>query len=139
MKPGLTAGMKRTRRIVVDIDRTVGFMGEALRVYATPRMVLDVEVTCRDFLAEFLSPEESSLGARVEIDHLGPTLPGMWVDLTAIITGLEERRVNFEIEIRDALDLVGRAKHVRFIIDLAKQKERIELKAARLAQLKNKD
>ena len=38
MKPGLTAGMSRTRRFEVDKDRTIGFMGEALRVYATPSM-----------------------------------------------------------------------------------------------------
>ena len=136
MKPGLTAGMQKTARVVVDTDRTIGFMGEALRVYATPAMVRDVEVTCKDFLAAYLAPEENSVGARVEIDHLGPTLRDMWVDVTATVTGIEGRRVNFEVEVRDALDLVGKAKHVRFVVDLAKQKERLEAKAARLAQLK---
>lgn len=136
MKPGLAAGMSRTQRIVVDTDRTIGFMGEALRVYATPSMVRDVEITCKDFLGEYLTPEENSVGARVEIDHLGPTLRGMWVDVTVTVTGIEGRRVNFDAEVRDALDVVGRAKHVRFVVDLAKQKERLEAKAAKLAQLK---
>ena len=136
MKSGLTAGMTQTRRVVVDTDRTIGFMGEALRVYATPSMVSDVEITCKDFLGAFLSPEENSVGARVEIDHLGPTLKDMWVDVSATITGVEGRRVSFEVEVRDALDLVGKARHVRFVVDLAKQKERLEAKAARLAQLK---
>ncbi len=135
MKPGLTAGMKKTQRVVVDTERTIGFMGEALRVYATPMMVRDVEITCKDFLGEYLSSEENSVGARVEIDHLGPTLLNMWVDVTATVTGVEGRRVNFEVEIRDALDLVGRAKHTRFVVELAKQKERLEAKAAKLAQL----
>jgi len=135
MKPGLTAGMTQTRRVVVSTDRTIGFMGEALRVYATPSMVQDVEITCKDFLGEFLSAEESSVGARVEIDHLGPTLRDMWVDVAATITGIEGRRVTFEVEVRDALDLVGKARHVRFVVDLAKQKERLEAKAAKLAQL----
>ena len=135
MSTGLAAGLARTKRIVVDTDRTIGFMGEALRVYATPSMVRDVEITCKDFLAEYLTPEENSVGARVEIDHLGPTLNGMWVDVTATVTSVEGRRVNFDVEVRDALDLVGRAKHTRFVVDLAKQKERLEAKAAKLAAL----
>ena len=135
MKPGLTAGMKKTVRVVVDTERTIGFMGEALRVYATPMMVRDVEIACKDFLGEYLSPEENSVGARVEIDHLGPTLRDMWVDVTATVTGIEGRRVNFEVEVRDVLDLVGKAKHTRFIVDLAKQKERLDAKAAKVAAL----
>ena len=135
MKPGLTAGMQQTKRVVVDTERTIGFMGDALRVYATPMMVRDIEMTCKDFLGEYLSTEENSVGARVEIDHLGPTLLDMWVDVTATVTGVEGRRVNFDVEVRDALDHVGRAKHTRFIVDLAKQKERLEAKAAKLAQL----
>ena len=135
MKPGFTVGMKKTARITVDTDRTIGFMGDALRVYATPMMVRDVEITCKDFLGEFLSAEENSVGARVEIDHLGPTLRDMWVDITATVTAIEGRRVNFEVEVRDALDTVGKVKHTRFIVGLAKQKERLEAKAAKLAAL----
>lgn len=135
MKPGLTAGMTQTRRYTVDTERTIGFMGDALRVYATPMMVRDIEMTCKDFLGEYLTPEENSVGARVEIDHLGPTLLNMWVEVTATVTGVDGRRVNFDVEVKDALDTVGRAKHVRFVVDLAKQKERLEAKAAKLAQL----
>jgi len=135
MKPGLMAGMTKTVRVVVDSDRSIGFMGEALRVYATPSMVRDVEMTCKDLLGEYLTPEENSVGARVEIDHLGPTLNGMWVDVIATVAAIEGRRANFEVEIRDALDVVGKAKHTRFVVDLVKQKERLEAKAARLAAL----
>ncbi|MBI4292144.1 MAG: thioesterase family protein [Betaproteobacteria bacterium] len=135
MKPGLTSGMSRTQRYQVTKENTIGFMGEELRVYATPYMVREIERTCRDFIGEFLGPEENSVGARVELDHLGPTLNGMWVEVTATVTGVDGRKVSFEAEVRDALDLVGRAKHVRFVVDLAKQKERLDAKAAKLAQL----
>lgn len=135
MSGKLAAGVARTRRFGVDTERTIGFMGEALRVYATPSMVRDVEATCKDLLAEYLGPEQSSVGVRVEIDHLGPTLKDMWVDVTATVTQVEGRRVGFEVEVRDALDVVGRARHTRFVVDLAKQKERLEAKAAKLAAL----
>jgi predicted thioesterase len=136
MNPGLIPGTTRTRRVEIDTERTIGFMGDALRVYATPAMVRDVEICCKDLLQEFLTPAENSVGARVEIDHLGPTMRGMWVDVTVTVTSIEGRRVAFDAEVKDALDLVGRAKHVRFVVDLAKQKERLEAKAARLAEAK---
>lgn len=136
MKAELKAGLARTRRVAIDTNRTIGFMGEALRVYSTPSMVRDVELTCLDLLAESLEPSKNSVGVRVEIDHLGPTLKETWVDITATITSVEGNRVSFEVEVRDALDVVGRAKHTRFIVDLAKQKERLEAKLVRLAGLK---
>lgn len=128
--------MSRTQRYPVTQENTIGFMGEEMRVFATPYMVREIERCCRDILGEYLGPEENSVGARVELDHLGPTLNGMWVEVTATVTGVDGRKVSFEAEVRDALDLVGKAKHVRFVVDLAKQKERIDAKAAKLAQLK---
>ena len=135
MKPGLTSGMSRKRRFEVNDENTIGFMGEGLRVYATPSMVRDIERTCHDFLGEFLSDKENSVGSRVEIDHLGPTLKGMWVEVTATLVAVDGRRVSFEAEVRDALDIVGKAKHVRFVVDLDKQRARLEAKAAKLAQI----
>lgn len=128
---GLQAGESTTRRFTIDKERTIGFMGEELRVYSTPSMLLDIERTCRDFLVQRLKDGEDSVGARVEIDHLGPTLLGMWVDVTAKVVSVEGPRVTLEVEVRDALDMVGRAKHIRFVVDKARQKQRLEAKAAK--------
>ena len=135
MKAEFQAGLTHTQRVVVDRDRTIGFMGEALRVYSTPSMVRDVEMTCKDFLAEHLPPEQNSVGMRVEIDHLGPALLDTWVDVSITVTEVDRRKVTFEAEVRDALDVIGKATHIRFVVDLAKQKERLEAKKAKLAQL----
>ena len=135
MKTELRAGLTHTQRVVVDRDRTIGFMGEAMRVYSTPSMVLDVERTCKDFLAQHLTPEQNSVGMRVEIDHLGPALLDSWVDVSITVTEVDRRKVTFEAEVRDALDLIGKATHIRFVVELAKQTERLEAKKAKLAEL----
>src|SRR3954452_18537516 len=124
MKPDFRTGLTHTQRVAVDRDRTIGFMGDAMRVYSTPSMVSDIERTCKDFLAEYLTPEQNSVGMRVEIDHLGPTLLDSWVDIAVTVAEVDRRKVTFEVEVRDALDLVGKVKHIRFVVDLAKQKER---------------
>ena len=128
MKSTLAKGLTTTKRFTVDRDRTISFMGEEMRVYATPSMVRDVEHTCLDFLKQHLDDGENSVGARVEIDHLGPTLLDMPVDVTATIADIDGRRVTFEVEVKDAIETVGKAKHVRFVVDLARQKSRLEQK-----------
>ena len=137
MRPGLTAGMSRTRRYEVDKDRTIGFMGEALRVYATPSMTRDMEVTCRDFLMEFLEDGENSVGARIELDHMGPSLLGAQVEVTATVAEIDRRKVEFTFEVRDELDQVGKGRYIRFVVTLDKQRERLEAKRARMKEAKN--
>lgn len=133
MKDSLRPGLEITVRITVDADRTIGFMGDDFRVYATPSMVLDIERTCKELLDEHLDDGENSVGARVEIDHLGATLLDMWVDVHAQVAEIDRRRVLFEVEVHDQLgDKVGACQHTRFVVDLAKQKERLDAKRARL-------
>lgn len=134
MKDSLQPGLELTLRITVDTGRTIGFMGDDFRVYATPSMVLDIERTCKDLLDPHLDASENSVGARVEIDHLGATLLDMWVDVHATVTEIDRRRVLFDVEVHDQLgDKVGACRHTRFVVDLAKQKERLDAKRARLA------
>jgi predicted thioesterase len=75
---------------------------------------------------------EDSVGARVEIDHLGPTLLDQTVTVTARIAELALPRVVFEVDVRDEIDQVGKAKHVRFVIDKTKQGDRLRKKADRV-------
>ena len=133
MKEGLEVGATHTARYEIDKDRTIGFMGEELRVYATPVMVRDMENTCRLFLEEvYLDEDENSVGARVEIDHMGPTLVGMYVNIKITVTELRGPKVAFEFEVHDQIEQVGRGKHLRFVVPLDKQRERLEGKRAQL-------
>ena len=118
MKSSLVAGLSHTRRFEIDAKRTIDFMGEEGRVYATPELVRDIEITCRDFLLEHLDAGEDSVGTRVELDHLAPTLMGMWVEITVTIAELKGRAVSFAIAARDPVDAVGKGVHNRFVVDI---------------------
>jgi fluoroacetyl-CoA thioesterase len=133
MKPSLAAGLKTSARYTIDEARITGFMGPGLGVYATPAMLWDIERTCRAFAKEHLDDAEDTVGAHVSLDHLGPSLLGSTVEVTAEIVAVEGRRITFEAEVRDALDQVGRARHVRVVVDKGRQKARLEAKAAKLA------
>lgn len=134
MKDSLAVGLSTTRRIDIDKPRTIDFMGDELRVYATPSMARDVEVTCRDLIFENLDEGEDTVGARIEVDHLGATLLDSWVDVTVKVVEIDGRRVTLEAEVKDPLDVVGKARHVRFVIDKERQRQRLEAKAAKLKE-----
>ena len=130
MKDSLTAGLERTQEFEIDTDRTIAFMGDELRVYATPYMVRDIEETSRLLIQEHLDDGEETVGAHVSVDHLGASLLGMISTVTSKITEVDGQRVMLEVEVHDGMDLVGKAKHVRFLIDLDRQKVRLEKKRA---------
>jgi fluoroacetyl-CoA thioesterase len=136
MKPSLRPGMSRVNRITIGAERTIGFMGEEARTYATPSMILDIEHTCRELILEHASAGEDSVGMEVAVKHLAPTLMGMTVEIAARITSVEGRKVSFEVTVKDELDTVGPGSHMRFVVEKAKTLERLKAKAARVAALK---
>jgi fluoroacetyl-CoA thioesterase len=135
VKDSLKPGITKTARITIDEARTIDFMGDEGRVYATPELVRDIEHTSRDLLLEHLEPGEDSVGIRVEIDHTAATLLGMWVEITATVTAVEGRRVILEVKGRDPVDDIVRGQHMRFIVDVATSVERLKQKAEKARQI----
>ena len=131
MKASLKPGLEHTKTVVVDESRCIGFMGKEGAVYATPRMVSDVEYMCRDFLLEHLDAGEDSVGAHVSIDHLAATPMGLSATIDIKIDEIDRRRVIFSFSVSDPVEQVGRGKHVRFVVDTAKSRERLAAKRAK--------
>ena len=131
MKPTLVKELSFSKSLLVDESRCIGFMGEEGMVYATPRMVSDVEYACRDFLLQHLDPGEDSVGARVEIDHLAATPLGLKVTIEARVEELDRRKVVFAFSVKDPVEEVGRGKHIRFVVETAKTRERLAAKRAK--------
>jgi predicted thioesterase len=131
MKPTLQVGLSTSRTVTVDEARCIGFMGKEGMVYATPRMVSDVEYTCRDFLLQHLDAGEDSVGAHVSIDHLAATPLGLEVTIDVVVAEIDRRKVVFEFFVRDPIEPVGRGKHVRFVVETAKTRERLAAKRAK--------
>ena len=132
MKDSLQAGIEGQREFEIDEERTIAFMGDELRVYGTPYMVRDIEETSRLVVQEHLDDGEETVGAHVSVDHLGASLIGMTATVSVRITEVDGQRVMLEAEVHDGIDLVGKAKHVRFVIDRARQAARLEKKRAQI-------
>jgi fluoroacetyl-CoA thioesterase len=134
MSESLKAGLTATSRVVIDRDRTISFMGDDCRVYSTPKLLYDIEVACRELLLQHIEPGKNSVGTRVELDHVGATLMGMWVEISVTLTEVNGAAVTFDFSARDAVEEVARGKHNRFIVGVEKTAQRLKAKLAK-AQL----
>ncbi len=131
MSQTLETGLTATRRVEIDRDRTISFMGDDCRVYSTPNLLYDIEMTCRDLLLEHIEPGKDSVGTRVELDHVGATLLGMWVEITVTLTEVNGGAVCFDFTARDAVEEVARGKHNRFVVSIEKTAQRLKAKLAK--------
>ena len=129
MKPSLQPGVTRSVRVDIDRERTIDVMGEKARVYATPSLVRDIEVACRELLLAHLDAGEDSVGTRVELDHTGATLMGMKVELQIAIAEVNGRSVTFDVSGSDGIDAICKCRHQRFVVDVAKTEQRLAAKA----------
>lgn len=127
----ITVGQSATRRITIDKARTIDFLGEELRVYATPELVRDIEITCRDFLLGYADPGEDSVGIGINITHSGATLVGMEVEITITVTAVEGRKVSFQVSARDNAEQICSGEHGRFVVEVEKLRARVAAKAAK--------
>lgn len=129
MKSSLHPGLASQSTWTVDRARTIDFMGEKARVYATPMLVRDIEVACRELLLQHLDPGEDSVGTRIELDHLAATLLGMKVELTLNISEVKGRAIGFEFSASDSVEPICRGRHQRFVVNLTTTEARLAAKA----------
>jgi len=102
-------------------------------VLATPVLVGFCEEVARTMVEAGLDPGQKTLGTYVSLEHLAATPLGMQVTVHARLTEIDRRRLRFEIEAHDEIELIGRATHDRFVIDAKRFEEGIAEKVKKLS------
>jgi fluoroacetyl-CoA thioesterase len=132
MKTGLTSGVGASSTITVDRARTIDFLGEQLRVYATPELVRDFEIACRTLLGRFCEANEDSVGTAVNLTHSGATLLGMSVQMDVKVMRVDGRTVTYAISARDGVEEIAAGEHSRVIVDVNRLRAKVAAKAEKL-------
>ena len=87
----IKVGMSAERRLVVPRERTVGhFVPDMPLVYATPMMVLHMEMAAGSSIASSLPAGFVSVGMEVNIRHLAATPVGGAVRALAVVRSIED-------------------------------------------------
>jgi fluoroacetyl-CoA thioesterase len=101
-------------------------------IFSTPNLVLLLEEAAIDGLAPHLRDDQASVGSKVDVAHIAPTLRGQTVRATATVTEVDRRRVLFDIRVEDDRELIGHGTHERFVVDLPSFESRLAAKAQQL-------
>ena len=111
MKAGEVYKLVRT----VSANETAEILGSGgLPVYATPSMICHMELTAF-MLAEQYGHQ--SVGTKVNISHLRACKVGTEVTITAELTEVDGRRLEYYVKAEDEKGLLGEGTHQRYIID----------------------
>ena len=112
--PGLT----HTSTLVVTPELTAEAMGSGdLPVLATPAMVALMENAAMMAVASHLDKESTTVGGHIDASHLKASAVGAEVSAVARLTAAEGRKLSFEIEAKEGETVIGRASHLRFIVE----------------------
>ncbi len=102
---------------VTDADTAAALGSGDLAVLATPRLLAWCEAaTCA--AAGDLAEGSTSVGTRVELDHLVPSAVGRRVRVLAVLTRVDGRRLGFEVTAaHEDGEVVGRGVVGRVVVD----------------------
>lgn len=111
-------GLNYTSTLVVSKDHVAAVMGSGdLHVFATPAMVALMENAAMMAVAEHLPEGSTTVGAMMNTSHVKPSPVDESIRATAVLTGIEGRKLTFEIKAEDSKGIIGEAVHVRYIVD----------------------
>ena len=136
MKESLQPGLESEFSFKVPDSKTVPALypessefQEMPEVFATGFMVGFLEWACIMALKPHLDwPQEQSVGTQIDVSHCAATPPGLTVTARVKLVEIDGRRLKFEVEAHDGIELIGSGTHERFVIDKEKFSEKVTAK-----------
>jgi fluoroacetyl-CoA thioesterase len=118
-------GMTAEMTVTVTPEMTVGhFVAGMPRVYATPIMILHMEMASGSAIASQLPEGFVSVGMDVKVRHLAATPVGRVVRATARVLEIDRKSVVFEVEAWDGNRKIGDGTHRRGVVNVVEFEER---------------
>jgi fluoroacetyl-CoA thioesterase len=122
----LTVGMSAQMTLIVSRETTIGhFVPGMPYVYATPMMVLHMEMAAGSAIESKLPTGFVSVGMEINVRHLAATPIGSAVRAIARVTGVDAKSVFFNIEAWNSVRKIGEGTHRRGIVNLRDFEQRL--------------
>ena len=114
----LTPGLHGSAKLVVaDADTAIALHSGEVAGLATPRVIALCEEAALAAVAGHLPAGHTTVGMRVQIDHLAPTHVGSSVAAEATLERAEGRRLTFTVSVSDHCGLVAAGKVTRVVVE----------------------
>lgn len=114
VEPGLVG---HTQLLVGDDDTAIAARSGDVPVLSTPRVAALCEEAAIDAIDGLLADGETTVGMRIQLDHVNPTGVGETVTVDAKLEKVEGRRLIFSVAVNDPRGLVAAGKITRAVVD----------------------
>jgi fluoroacetyl-CoA thioesterase len=114
LTPGLRAAFDHT---VAEQDTAAALGSGDVPVLGTPRVLALAERATVAAVAGAVGPGATTVGTRVELEHLAASVVGAAVRVTAELQRVDGRRLEFAVELRDGARLAARGRVTRVLVD----------------------
>ena len=115
VKVGLSANVEF---VVTEADTAIAMGSGSVPVLSTPRLIARCEEASILAIAGRLAANETTVGAKVRIDHLAPTAVGHTVRAEATVEKVSGRRITFTVSAHDERGLVVVGRVTRVVVDV---------------------
>jgi len=105
-------------KLITDADSAATLGSGSLAVFATPAMILLMELAAHNAVQDALPEGTTTVGTLVNVQHLAATPVGKKVSATATLVAIDGRKLTFEVEAVDENGVIGKGVHERAIIDI---------------------
>jgi len=136
LKPGIestfTFHLPGTKTVPALYPESKEFQ-EMPEVFATGYLVGFLEWACIQAVNPHLDwPREQTVGTHIDVSHVAATPAGFTVTANVKLVEVDKRRLVFEVEAHDGVELISKGTHERFVINKdkfdSKMKEKLTKK-----------
>src|SRR5215813_12385696 len=114
----VTVGLRATIAAEVTDADTAQTLGSGdVPVLGTPRVLALAEAASVAALAARLDSGMTTVGTRIELDHVAAAAVGRRVTVLATLAKVDGRRLHFDIVVRDGQTLVAEGRIERVMVD----------------------
>lgn len=122
MKAEFVPGTSDEMTITTTPEMGITHLGpDAPSMYSTPSMIQLIEGTCVRLMSRYVDAGEQSVGYRVDVKHLAPTVVGKQVTSKVSLREVKGRRYVFDVEVHNEDGVkIGEGMHERAVIDVSR-------------------
>jgi predicted thioesterase len=114
-------GKTATVYTVVSEKNTAKTVGSgSLDVFSTPMMIALMEQAACECLSGEIEPGQTSVGIRIDAEHIEASPIGAEVSATATIEKIDGRKIVFSVSASCAEKTIGNGTHTRVIVNVEK-------------------
>jgi len=116
MKDIIVGAVGKAHLKVTENELAVNVGSGSLEVFATPVMVMLMEKSACNCVAEYMENDETTVGTELNVKHVSASPVNSDITAEAELTEVNGREFTFTVKAYDNAGLIGEGTHKRFLV-----------------------